>query len=141
MDTTVAIAINFPRENVHITRPSQEIQDLCSGLIGSEYWLIEFSNLAQFYQLLLLESSCCLREKAPVPRSTTLPMTILEAGDDKSSEIPFSVASVRKCEAVSKVIFRKVDLLFSIPKRLHALYPPCNGLNSQASKRCFFRTH
>jgi len=44
----------------------------------------------------------------------------LEAGEERSSAWPLRVASVRKWEAVSKVIFKKVDLLLSMPMRLHA---------------------
>lgn len=73
------------------------------------------------YQKLPSKSSFWWSSNVPVPSSTTLPRTILDAGDDKSSACPFSVASVKKCDAVSKVIFRKVDLLLSIPIRLQAL--------------------
>ena len=63
----------------------------------------------------------CTRSKQPVPISTTLPTTRREAGDVRSSVVPFIVASVRKCAAVSKLIFRKVEVLLSMPMRLHAL--------------------
>ena len=55
-----------------------------------------------------------------MPSSTTLPTTSLEAGEARSSVAPFMVASVRKWAAVSKLIFRKVDVLLSMPSLLQA---------------------
>ena len=45
----------------------------------------------------------CTSSNAPVPTSTTRPATMRDAGDASASVAPFSVASIRKCAAVSKV--------------------------------------
>ncbi len=66
------------------------------------------------------KSRFCSKLKQPVPSSTTRPTTSRDAGEVRSSVVPFIVASVRKCAAVSKLIFRKVEVLLSMPILLQA---------------------
>ena len=54
---------------------------------------------------------------APVPNLTTRPATMEDAGEARSSAAPASVASVRKCAAVSKVTFSSGLALLSMPSR------------------------
>jgi hypothetical protein len=70
----------------------------------------------------------------PVPDSTTRPSTRRAAGEDRSSCAPRSVASVRNAVAVSKLIFRKGDAFESMPRRLHAWYPPWSNNQTQQNE-------
>lgn len=94
---------------------------------------------------LILTNLSCLRKipdqrawmssQEPVPTPTTRPATMREAGDARSSVEPLSVASVKKCAAVSKVTLRKGDALPSMPMRFSGWYPPCAIVTSSSQRR------
>ena len=59
-----------------------------------------------------------ITSKLPVPTPETLPRTIRELGDLRSSKSPSRVASLRNWHVVSKLIFINGETLDFIPCRL-----------------------